>query len=172
MATVTLSRSDVFPVGTSVGIYPAGAAAGAAPGTAVIASGTVDAAGALSVTNAGIVSGRTYLAHAVINGENRSIAVRSTVDAHDYGTAVGTGNTTNGSASVTSLTTSSGTFVAGQTLVGVGIRPGTKILNVTGNVLTLDQTASANGTGVALQAADAQTWKAKLRRRRDALGTI
>jgi hypothetical protein len=85
MATVTLNRSDLFPVGTSVGIYPGNSrpqAKDGPPTSAVIASGTVDAAGALSVTNAGILSYQTYQAYALVNGEHRFARLRSTLDAH------------------------------------------------------------------------------------------
>jgi hypothetical protein len=79
MATVTLNRSDLFPVGTSVGIYPGNSrpqAKDGPPTSAVIASGTVDAAGALSVTNAGILSYQTYQAYALVNGEHRFARLR------------------------------------------------------------------------------------------------
>jgi hypothetical protein len=85
MPTVTLSRSDLFPVGTSVGIYPGNSRpqnADGPPTSSVIASGTVDAAGNLSVTNAGILSYTTYVAYAQVNGEHRYARLRSTVDAH------------------------------------------------------------------------------------------
>jgi hypothetical protein len=85
MATVTIARSDIFPVGTSVGIYPAGAqrvgqSPAGPPTAAVIASGTVDAAGNLSVTNAGILSYTPYVAYALVNGEHRYARLRSTAD--------------------------------------------------------------------------------------------
>jgi hypothetical protein len=93
---VTLSRSDLFPVGQSVGIYPGTARpqnVDGPPTAAVIASGTVDAAGNLSVTNAGILSYTTYLAYASVGGEHRFARLRSTLDAHGSTTrykAVGT----------------------------------------------------------------------------------
>lgn len=88
MPTVTIARSDIFPVGTSVGIHPAGsqrpgvAPAGGPPTSAAIASGTVDAAGNLSVTNAGILSYTPYVAYALVNGEHRYARLRSTADSH------------------------------------------------------------------------------------------
>lgn len=81
MATVTLRRSDLFPVGTSVGIYPAASKqAGAPPGSSVIASGTVDAAGELSVTNGGILQYKDYVAYALVSSEHRYAFLRSTLD--------------------------------------------------------------------------------------------
>jgi hypothetical protein len=88
MATVTLNRSDLFPVGTLVGIYPGNSrpqAKDGPPTSAVIASGTVDAAGALSVTNAGILSYTTYQAYANVGGEHRYARLRSTLDAQTTG---------------------------------------------------------------------------------------
>ena len=83
MATVTIRRSDLFPVGQSVGIYPAGACQnGQAPTSAVIASAAVDAAGLLTVTDAGILSYRPYVAYALVGGEHRYANLRSTLDAH------------------------------------------------------------------------------------------
>jgi hypothetical protein len=83
MPTVLLSRSDVFPVGQSVGIYPAASQQfGMAPvGAAAIASASVDAAGLLTVTNAGILQGVPYVAYALVGGVHRYVSVRSTLDA-------------------------------------------------------------------------------------------
>lgn len=83
MATVSISRSDLFPVGQSVGIYPRPSRRNEAPPTsAAVASGTVDAAGNLSVTNAGILSYTAYVAYALVNGEHRYAQLRSTLDVH------------------------------------------------------------------------------------------
>jgi hypothetical protein len=117
MPTVTLSRSDVFPIGTTVGIYPPGSAQfGGPPGAAVIASAVVDAAGLLTVTNAGILQGVTYVAYANVSGEHRYVQARSTLDVADVGRAAGSGTTTNGSPLVTGLTATSGAFATGQRL--------------------------------------------------------
>src|SRR5687768_5903004 len=95
MATVTLRRSDIFPVGTTVGIYPARAQRfGQAPTAAVVASAAVDAAGLLTVTDAGILSYTGYVAYALVGSEHRYARLRSTLDVHDAGTAVGTCDTT------------------------------------------------------------------------------
>jgi hypothetical protein len=83
MATVTLRRSDLFPVGTSVGIYPANARRPDQPPTSsVVASAAVDAAGLLTVTDAGITSYKDWVAYAKIGSEHRYARCRSTLDAH------------------------------------------------------------------------------------------
>lgn len=80
MATITVNkRSDLFPVGTSCGVWPAAAQKdGAAPaGPAAIASATVDSAGTLTVTNAGIVDQTPYVAYALVGGQHRYLRVRT-----------------------------------------------------------------------------------------------
>jgi hypothetical protein len=55
--------------------------AGAAPiGSTAIASASVDAAGLLTVTNAGILQGVDYVAYALVAGEHRYVRCRSTLD--------------------------------------------------------------------------------------------
>ena len=87
MATVTL-RLDRFPTGTTVGIYPrtARGAEGGAPSGTAIASAAVDAAGLLTVTNAGIVDNTPYVAYALVAGENRYVNVSSSTTGHNPGT--------------------------------------------------------------------------------------
>jgi hypothetical protein len=130
MATVSLARSDAFPVGTVVGIYPAqsqraGSSSPQAPTSAVIASGTVDAAGNLSVTNAGILQGADYVAAAQVGGVWTYVRLRSTLDVADRGSASGTGTTASGSPIVTSPVATSGAFAVGQRIstVAAGIIP-------------------------------------------------
>lgn len=172
MPTAAISRSDLWPVGTVVGIYPAGAHnPGAAPTAAAIATGTVDAAGALSVTNAGILSGTSYLAYASVGGEHRYARVRSTLDTHDRGVFTATGDTTSGSATVSNASATVGTIQAGMRISGPGIPPGTEILNVSGGTLTLSDKATATAIGAALAGESAYAWRAKLRRRKIAIGT-
>jgi hypothetical protein len=135
MATVTLARSDAFPVGTTVGIYPAGAQRQGSstpqpPTASVIASAAVDAAGLLTVTNAGILQGVDYVAAAQVGGVWTYVRARSTLDVADRGSASGTGTTTNGSPVVTSPVATSGAFAVGQRLSTVAagiIPPGTLI---------------------------------------------
>lgn len=172
MATVTLRRSDLFPVATSVGIYPAGAKIpDHVPVGSAIASAAVDAAGVLNVSNAGILSGRAHVAYALVAGEHRYATVRSTVDVFDAGTVAGTGDTTNGSATVSSTTVSLGAFQAGMRITGPGIPAGTFILTVSGATLTLSAAATATASTVVLRGDGAYAWRARLRRRRVAMGT-
>jgi hypothetical protein len=86
VATVSTTRTDLFPVGTSVGVYPSGSAVpgAGAQGTA-IASATVDAAGALSITNAGVVDHTPYVLYASVNGQHRTLNVRSTTSGFTAG---------------------------------------------------------------------------------------
>ena len=83
MATVTLRRSDVFPVGTSVGIFPRNAIVPGrgAQGTA-IASAAVDSDGLLTVTNAGIADYTPYAAYAQVGAEHRHLLERSNATNH------------------------------------------------------------------------------------------
>lgn len=172
MATVTLSRSDLFPVGQSVGIYPgASRCAGGPPTAAVIQSGTVDAAGALSVADAGILAGAGYVAYALVNGEHRYVQLRSTVDKFDDGGAIGTGDTSTGTLTILNASATSGSFREGQIITGPGIPPETRIFTISGATLTLDAKATASASGVALVAYGAFAWKAKVRQRQAALGT-
>jgi hypothetical protein len=52
----------------------------------VIASAAVDAAGLLTVTNAGIVDNAPYVAYAQVSGEHRYIGVRSSTTVDNPGT--------------------------------------------------------------------------------------
>jgi hypothetical protein len=156
--TVTL-RSDAFPVGTTVGIYPPGSQrAGVdppqAPNAAAIASAAVDAAGLLTVTNAGILQGVDYVAGAQVNSVWRYVRVRSTLDVTDAGTAAGTGTTTATSPQVTSPVATSGAFAVGQRISTVAagvIPPGTYIKAV--STLAAGGVTAAAATDVFTRAA-------------------
>jgi hypothetical protein len=130
MPTVSIARSDLFPVGTTVGIYPAGSQrggqtpAGGPPTSAVIATGVVDAAGNLSVTNAGILSYTPYVAYALVNGEHRYARLRSTLDIFDGGVATFTADTASGAATLLNVSVSVGAVAIGQRVEGVGIPAG------------------------------------------------
>lgn len=188
MATVTLARSDVFPVGTTVGIYPGNSInPGLAPGSALIASAAVDAAGLLTVTNAGILSLTPYIAAAQVNGTWQSLRVRSTLDVFDYGRATGTATTTNASAALTSVSAATGAFAIGQRVVGPGIPGGTFLIAGSGNAWTMSDKATASATvsieghgaqaGAAVLGATvvpsriATKWRAQLMQRRATAGT-
>jgi hypothetical protein len=134
MATVTLRRSDLFPVGTTVGIYPRAARdVDSPPRAQVLASAAVDAAGLLTVTDPAIPSLTALLAYAQVGGVHTYVMVRSTLDITDTGSATGTGTTTNGSVVVTSPVATTGAYAIGQRIstaaVGV-IPPGTYIAAV------------------------------------------
>ncbi len=66
--------------------------------------------------------------------------------------ATGTGDLTNGSSTVSSVVTSTGAFVAGEAVSGIGIPAGTTITTVGAGTLTLSNAASATGTGIAFSA--------------------
>jgi hypothetical protein len=197
MATVTLARSDAFPVGTTVGIYPApsqraGSAGPQAPTAAAIATAVVDAAGNLSVTNAGILQGADYVAAASVNGTWQYVRARSTLDKTDAGTGIGVGDTSSGSAALANVAASSGAFAIGQRITGPGIPPGTYLVSGSGASWTMSDKATATALGVALQAEGATPavtggkhggsgqsvvpvtptrWRARVQQRRAAAGT-
>lgn len=160
MPSVTITRPDLFPTGTTVGIYPPGSkVSGQLPGAAPIATGNV-AADTVTITNAGILQGVDYEAYALVGGEYRYLKVRSTLDVASLGRGAGTGTTTNGSAVVTGLTASSGAFATGQristTTATAAIPPGTRIHAmstaasgaVTGSAATDTFTKTAHGLAV------------------------
>jgi len=193
MATITLARSDLFPVGTTVGIYPAGSMppgsqASSAPGSAAIASAAVAADGTLTVTDAGIASYTRYLAAASVNSVWNYCRCRSTLDVFDYGRGIGTGNTTSGNAALATVAASSGAFAIGQRISGPGIPAGTFLIAGSGASWTMSAAATATATGVALEGNGAQVpavnlgatavpsrirtgWKAQLVQRRSLAGT-
>lgn len=163
MATATIARSDLWPVGTSVGIYPAASKVpGQPPGSPAIASASVDAAGLLTITNAGVLAGTRYVCYAAINGDHRYAFVMSTADTFDRGLAVGTGDTATGSANLANVSASSGAFAAGQRINGPGIPSGTRLISGSGNAWVMSTKATANGSGVALVADGARVGAANL----------
>jgi hypothetical protein len=187
MATITLARSDLFPVGTLVGIYPDGSMppgtqASSAPGAAAVATGTVAADGTLTVTNASVASA------ASVSSVWNYCRVRSTLDVFDYGRAVGTGDTVSGSAALANVVATTGAFAVGQRISGPGIPGGTFLIAGSGAAWTMSATATATGTTVALEGNGAQVpatnlgataipsrvrtgWAAQLRQRRQIAGT-
>jgi hypothetical protein len=193
MATVTIARSDLFPVGTTVGIYPAGAFPPAnqtpsAPGAAAIASAAVAANGTLTVTDAGILSYTRYVAAANVGGTWVYARCRSTLDAFDYGRALGTGDTVSGSTALANVVATSGAFAVGQRISGPGIPGGTFLRAGSGAAWTMTAPATATGTTVALEGNGAQVpaanlgatvipsrirtgWQAQLAQRRSIAGT-
>jgi len=156
MATVTLRRSDTFPVGTTVGIYPAqswrrGQVPQGPPTAAVIASAAVDAAGLLTVTDANILQYTSYVAAAQVSGEWRFLMCRSTLDTFDGGVATFTADTASGVNTLLNVSASVGAVAIGQRVEGVGIPPGTFIQSGSGASWVMTDKATANGTGVTLR---------------------
>jgi hypothetical protein len=197
VATISLTRPDVFPNGTVVGIYPAqswrtGQNPQGPPTAAVIATGTVSGDN-LSVTNAGILSYQSYVAAAQVGGVWQGLRCRSTLDVADIGTATGTGNTTSGSATLSSVAATQGAFAIGQRVTGPGIPAGSFLIDNpgAGSTWTMSDKATATATGIALVAYGASpasvpsdqgvgakavpvptsTWRAKVAQRRNLSGT-
>lgn len=189
MATITCSRSDLFPPTTTVGVYPAESRAdSAAPRAAQITSGTVDAAGNLSITNAGILSYTSYVLYALVSSEHRYVRARSTLDISDLGRGIGTCTLSNGSATVSSVVVTSGALAVGQRFTAPGVPPGRYIISGSAGTWTLnDGQGVVAGVGVAFAADGASpavanlgatavpvsvsTWRAKVRQRRQIMGT-
>jgi hypothetical protein len=185
MATITLARSDLFPVGTIVGIYPDGSMppgtqASSAPGAAAVATGTVAADGTLTVTNASVASYTRYLAAASVASVWNYCRVRSTLDVFDYGRAVGTGDTVSGSAALANVVATTGAFAVGQRISGPGIPGGTFLIAGSGAAWTMSATAlEGNGAQVpatnlgatAIPSRVRTGWAAQLRQRRQIAGT-
>lgn len=189
MATVLVNRSDLWPVGTVVGIYPGGSdiADGSAPTGAAVASATVASDGSLTVTDAGLSSYRVYVAAAQVGGVWRKARVRSTLDVADHGDATGTFTTVSGSTAVTSVSVSTGALAVGQRIVSPNLPAGTYVAGGSGISWTLTSPATASGSSVAFEAhgatvprqgtgatlvpTDTTRWRAVVMQRRSLIGT-
>lgn len=79
MATIKISRSDLFPVGTAVGLYPRGAGhagdPGVGPSGTAVEEATVASDGSLEWT--GATEGVEYEAAAKVGSEWRRLLVAS-----------------------------------------------------------------------------------------------
>lgn len=159
-------------MGTSVGAYPDGPVTDGAPSGAAIASATVAADGSLTITDAGVGSGKAYICAAQVSGTWRKARARSTLDIYDAGTFTATGDTTSGSETIENASASAGTIQAGMRISGIGIPANTYILTVSSGTLVLTAKATANGTGVTLRGDGAYAWRARVRRRRALIGTV
>lgn len=75
MATVTVRRSDLWPPGTVVSVYPRGAGARrlGGPSGASVASATVAADGSVALP---LPDSAPYVAYALVGGEHRYVWVR------------------------------------------------------------------------------------------------
>jgi hypothetical protein len=85
MANLKISRSDLFPVGTTVKAYasgPRGSAAAllgnAIPSGASVEEHAVDAEGNVTFTT--LVSGKLYVLFAEVSGEKRSLLVQGVIE--------------------------------------------------------------------------------------------
>jgi hypothetical protein len=188
MPTLTISRSDLWPVGTTVGVYPPESQTPNAPGAAAITTGVVAADGSLSITNAGILAGTTYVCAAQVGGVWQSARARSTLDTFDAGTAAGVATTANGSPNLSAVSASSGAFAVGQLITGPGIPPQTRLISGSGAAWVMSAAATADAVGVPVVAygarvpvavlgstvnpqTQASNWAARLRQRRVTAGT-
>lgn len=72
MATLKVNRSDIFPIGTSVGAYAYGSRDGAPAGTAV-ETHTVSATGELQYTT--LKEGARYTLYAIVGGKPATLGV-------------------------------------------------------------------------------------------------
>lgn len=95
MSRITLARSDLFPVGTVVSVFAGNCTPpdGGAPAGTAITTGTVDAAGLLSIDHASILPYTSYTLHASVGGQHRWVRARSHLDVFDSGGGTGTGDT-------------------------------------------------------------------------------
>lgn len=170
MANYVLKRSDLFPVGTTVGAYPNATPAadhdGAPPGAAT-ESQVVDAAGTATFTT--LATDVPYVFAANVGGWRK---VRGRVGTPlDSGRTVGTGDTTNGAATIANAAVTVGTWRVGQRITGAGVPVGTYIKSISGATLTITNNATATATGVALEGHGGLRWSAKVAQRRNAIGT-
>jgi hypothetical protein len=188
MPTVTVSRSDLFPPATSVGVYARGSRlSGRVPSGAAIASGTVSAAGVLTVTDPAILQGVDLVLYALVGGEHRYVSARSTLDVHQRAVASGTLNTANGSAALTAVSPS-GALAVGMRVTGPNIPAGRYVVSGSGTAYALnDGSGVTAATGMAFAADRAvnpvpvlspsprpgfpSTWQAQVRQRRQLAGT-
>lgn len=188
MATINLTRPDIFVPGVTVGAYPVGAfVGGGVPTGSAITTAVVDAAGLAALTSGSLIAGTTYECGALVGSVWRTVRARSTADAHDRGTATGTA-TLNGTTALASVVATTGAFAIGQRVSGPGIPPGTRLFSGSGASWVMTAAATASGAGVAITADGARapvvnlgaaatpvtantTWAARVRQRRAAAGT-
>lgn len=189
MATVLLNRSDTFPVGTTVGVYPYGAQNDDQPPRAAsIATAVVASDGSLTVTSGSLSSLTRYVCGAQVGSTWRYLVARSTLDTFDKGSATGTATTTSGSAALSSVSATTGAFAIGQRVTGPGIPPGTFLIGGSGGAWTMSAAATASASGVSIEAHGARVpvavlgaavlpqtqgsrWRARVMQRRSAIGT-
>ncbi len=174
MANYTLNRADLFPAGTSVGAYPAvnlrkweGIPSGTATETQTVAAGGTAAFVALAAdTEYLFYGGGRWMKVKVAKTAAGASSNRASL-----GEATGTATTTSGSAALTLVTATVGDFKVGQMVTGAGIPAQTRLIAGSGANWTMDNKATASAAGVAITAYGGNTWAAKVKARRVAVGT-
>lgn len=180
MAGFILKRSDIFPIGTSVGAYPLLAAKHpgqdmAPAAAAAVESQTVDAAG--TATFVALAADTDYVFYANVSGQHRQTKGRTkTVTGTSsvrgaLGQAVGVATTSSGSASLTAVSATTGAFSIGQLISGPGIPAGARLIAGSGAAWTMDTKATASAVGAAVVADAGRSWAATVKARRVAVGT-
>lgn len=179
MANYTLNRADLFPAGTTVGAYPASShrKGEGIPSGAATESQAVAAGGTASFV--ALVADTDYVFYAKVSGQDRFVKARvgktatgATSIRGSLGEAVGTCTTTSGSAALTVVTPTTGAFSIGQTITGAGIPAGTRLIAGSGASWTMSANATASASSVPITAYGGNTWAAKIKGRRVAIGTI
>ncbi|MET0305940.1 MAG: hypothetical protein ABW196_06900 [Solirubrobacterales bacterium] len=127
------------------------AASGCVKGTAGSGPGQLDTPLGVAVDTAGDVY--------VVDGENHRVQKFSPAGEFlltfgggvlDHGGATGSASLSAGSATLTSVITTSKAFAVGQTILGTGIPPQARIEEIGAGTITLSVPVTASGTGVAL----------------------
>jgi hypothetical protein len=178
MASFNLARSDLFPVGTSVAAYPAAAlrkSEDSVPSGAATESQVVGATGVAAFV--ALAADTDYVFFAVVGGQKRMTKGRTKTATGAQsvrgalGQATGVATTSSGSASLTAVSASTGAFAVGQLISGPGIPAGARLISGSGASWTMDTKATASGVGVAVVADAGNTWAARVKARRVAVGT-
>lgn len=159
-----------WSAGANVSAYPSNALPstrdGAPAGTALQ---TVAASAGGVATHTTLVADTPYVLYQA--SPYRAVRAHISDSATALGRATATGNTTNNSATVSSVSASAGAVIVGQRIAGAGIPNGARVKSVSGNTITMTEKATATATGVALDLAGAKDPKAKVLRDRDGRGT-
>ena len=100
----------------------------------------------------------------------RVVKARIADSQNETGAATGSGTTTSGSASVTSVTASAGTIIVGQEILGAGIPRGSRVKSFSAGTITMTEKATASAT-VPLAFTGAKNPRARVLRERDKRGT-
>jgi len=137
MGTITTGSliDKGIAAGATVGVYDGASippGADGPPKAAVIASAASAADGTFTITDAGILAGKSYVL--AVAGAARYVRARSTLDVSDTGKGAGTGTTAVGSPIVSALAATSGAFAVGQRISALTagiIPPGTRIKSMT-----------------------------------------